>query len=86
MSYLSDKSKGLAKQVLRKITNQTYFQESNASIEIYDKIKKMEIFKQQENVLKDFQVINKNISVINLPNNLLGRTLTVGLFLNKINK
>lgn len=84
--FILDKSKRLAKQVLRKITNQTYFQESNAPIEIYDEIKKMEIFKQQGTVLKDFQVLSNDINIIHLPNYLLGRALTVGLFLNKLSK
>lgn len=82
--YISDKNKRFAKQVLRKITNKTYFQDTNVTIKMYEKIKAMDIFKQQEEVLKEFQVINEDVEIVNLPYNLLGRVLTVGLFLKKM--
>lgn len=84
--YAIDKTKRLLKQILRKVFNKTYLQETPTNSDIYNIIRSNQFLEKSIQYLKEIKVLDKNVSADIIPNFLIGRILTLGFLLQRIKK
>jgi len=83
-SYALNKYQRLFKQILRKVTKKTYLQQSPNNTAIYDTVRRSDIFKSQDSILKSYQILAKDLDLSRVSDTMLGRFLTVGMFLERL--
>lgn len=84
--YVFDKQKRLTKQILRKLLKRTYLQASPTDRRIYKKVARLDIFKNQIPILKDHEIIDKDLKIENIRNDDIGRFLVIGIFLRELDR
>ena len=82
--YLLNKQKRFLKQIFKNVKGKTYFQENPTNYQIYDIVKKMDLLNKQEEILKNNDILNENIRLENLKSEYIGRFLTIGIFINRL--
>ena len=84
--YILDKGKRFTKQILRKILNKTYFQESANSINIYEQWKNNIHFQAHVQLLKDLEILNYEIDSHAIPDSIVGKISTLGFLVDNFKK
>ncbi len=84
--YIIDKSKRALKQILRKILNKTYFQDSATNQNIYSLGKASEVFEKYVELLKSMDYLNSEIELAQIPDKMVGKILTLGLLIERLQK
>jgi len=84
-SYGINLSIRLLKQIFRKVFKKTIFQESPNNRQLYPDVRNLDMIDELLIVLKEHNILNENVCKDQLSNNLLGKLITVGLFLKKYN-
>ena len=85
-SYGFNLSIRLLKQILRKVFRKTMFQESPTNKQLYPHVRNLGIIDELFLILKEHHILDKNVSKDQISNNLLGKLITLGLFLKKYGK
>ncbi|MCK9404729.1 MAG: hypothetical protein M0Q26_15150 [Chitinophagaceae bacterium] len=83
--YVIDKIKRLLKQLARKILKKTYFQESPTDNQVYEYVRNNPSFLRYVDLLKDHDILAFNVNINKLPELFIGRILTIGLLIERIN-
>lgn len=84
--YIFDKSKRITKQVLRKVFNKTFFQETPTDNYIYTFWKSNAFFRFYINKLKKIDILDESVDPEKIPNNIVGKILTLGLLIERLEK
>ena len=82
--YVADKTKRLIKQILRKIYNITYLQETPTNPKIYSIIKSNSVFEDHLKILKENNILKSDLNENQIPDKLIGRILTLGCFVKRV--
>ncbi|NOZ45341.1 MAG: hypothetical protein GXO79_01015 [Chlorobi bacterium] len=82
--YIIDKVKRLLKQILRKVLNKTFLQETPTDISVYTIWKTSELFRRNVKFLKELNILNPKMNVEKIPNKLVGKILTLGFLIERI--
>jgi hypothetical protein len=83
-SYVSDKQKRLTKQILRKFLKRTYLQATPTDRGIYKKVANLDIFKNQIEILKEHDIIHKDLKIEEIKDDYIGKFLVIGLLLKEL--
>jgi hypothetical protein len=86
INYLYNKVKRLSKQLLRKLLNKTYFQESPVNDEVAYLWRETKDFEELVNTLKRQNILNQNLIANQIPINMIGKISTIGLLVKKLLK
>lgn len=78
--YIFNKQVRTFKQALRKISNKTYFQENPTDPRVYEIARSLDSLNLIEATLKQIHTLNDQTNISELPNDLLGKFLTLGIF------
>lgn len=79
--YIFDKAKRLLKQILRKLLRKNYFNKVDVNKDIYDRYRQTSYFLKNLELLKSLGFINKNLNKDKVPNEMVGKVLTLGMFI-----
>ena len=82
--YVLDKQKRLTKQILRKLLKNTYLQATSTDYGIYKKVVNLDIFKDQIKILKDYEIIHKDLKIAEIKDNYIGKFLVIGSLLQEL--
>jgi hypothetical protein len=82
--YVSDKQKRLTKQILRKLLKRTYLQATPTDRGIYKKVANLDIFKNQIEILKEHEIIHKDLKIEEIKDDYIGKFLVIGLLLKEL--
>lgn len=85
-SYTLNKLKRFIKLLLRKYLHKTYLQENPTNSKVYYFAKESNLFKESFNKLKDLNIIAPNISTNDISNWEIGKILTLGLLIKRMDK
>ena len=77
--YIFNKLKRLAKQILRKLLNKTYFQEVPSNIQIPTAWMKTQHFKLHVDLLKQHDILSPNVNDQQIATQYVGKITTIGL-------
>jgi len=83
--YVINKIKRLLKQLTRKVLKKTYFQENPTDNQVYEYVKCNPMFIRYVDLLKDYNILALNVNINKLPELFIGRILTIGLLIERIN-
>ena len=86
ISYGFNLSIRLLKQILRKVLRRTMFQESPNNRQLYPHIRNLDMVDELFEVLKKHNILNDSVCKEQVNNNLLGKIVTLGLFVRKYEK
>jgi len=84
--YVFDIAKRVLKQILRKLVKKNYFDKKPIDNTIYDKWRINGFFKKQLNSLKEFHLLNPELDAKNVPNEMVGKILTLGMLIERLRK
>ncbi len=84
--YVSDISKRILKQILRKLVKKNFFDPKPINLGIYDKWRTDTFFKGHLEVLKELNLLNKNLKAKDVPNEMVGKILTLGMLIERLQK
>lgn len=84
--YVFNRVQRITKQLLRKIINKTFFQQSPTSTDLYDKWKQSSVFKEHVYMLQDDGILNKSLDIKDIPNSLVGKITTLALLYKRLQK
>lgn len=82
--YVADKVQRLVKQMLRKAFNKTYLQDSPNDNKIYSVCKKSQLFADNLKLLQKHKLISSSVKSENIPNRMVGKIITLGLLIQKL--
>ncbi len=82
-SYGFNLSIRLLKQILRKVLRKTMFQESPNNRQLYPHVRNLEMIDELIEVLQKHNILDLGVRKENINNNLLGKIVTLGLFIRK---
>lgn len=78
--------KRISKVILRKIFNKTFFLENPTDSSIYDSLRKDAFFHKNVKLLMKYNILEKNVKYYEIPNKLIGKILTIGFFIERLEK
>lgn len=84
--YVFDKLKRLLKQILRKVFNKTYLQETPTDNYIYTFWKSNVFYERYVKLLKEINILNNEVDHEKIPENFIGKIITLGLLIDRLKK
>ncbi|MGD2086267.1 MAG: asparagine synthase-related protein [Candidatus Aminicenantes bacterium] len=82
--YVSDKQKRFTKQILRKLLKKTYLNAPLTDRGIYKKVANLDIFKNQIEILKEHEIVRKDLKIEEIKDNYIGKFLVISLLLREL--